>query len=62
MEFVTQVLGSQFTTPNAQEYQRSVYQVLDRGSSDEARTGLQAELVGMKNILHSERKATRAEL
>lgn len=62
VEFITQVLGTQYTSSKAQEYQRAVYQVLDKGSSDEARAGLQGELVGVKNVLHNERKATRSEL
>ena len=62
VEFVNQTLGIQYTTQKAQEYQRGVYQALDRGSSDEARAGLQRELAGVKAILHGERKATRAQL
>lgn len=62
VEFVTQILGSQYTTNKAQEYQRTVYQVLDKGSNDEARSGLQGELATVRNILQKERKATRSEL
>ncbi|KAF8423080.1 exocyst complex component Sec5-domain-containing protein [Tirmania nivea] len=62
VEFVTSVLGSQYTTQRAQEYQRGVYQVLDRGSSEEARSEMQRELGKVKTILHNERKGTRAEL
>ena len=62
VEFVTQILGSQYTTNKAQEYQRTVYQVLDKGSNDEARSGLQGELATVRNILQKERKATKSEL
>ena len=62
VEFVTQIIGSQYTTTKAQEYQRTVYQVLDQGSNDEARSGLQGELATVRNILQKERKATRSEL
>ena len=62
VEFVTQILGSQYTTEKAQGYQQTVYQVLDKGSNDEARAGLQRELATVRNILQKERKATRLEL
>ena len=59
---MTSIFGSQYTTQKAQEYQRGVYQVLDRGSSEEARTEMQRELGKVKTILHNERKGTRAQL
>lgn len=62
MEFVTSIFGSQYTTGKAPEYQRGVYQILDRGSSEEARAEMQKELGRVKTILHNERKGTRAEL
>ena len=35
VEFMTKILGLQYTTNKAQEYQRTVYQVLDKGSTDQ---------------------------
>ncbi|KAF8472115.1 exocyst complex component Sec5-domain-containing protein [Kalaharituber pfeilii] len=60
-EFVGQMLGTQYTTAKAQEFQHAVYKVLDRGSSDEARAGLQKELGSIKAVLQKERRGTRAE-
>lgn len=60
VEFVAQTL-SQYTTDRASEMQSQIYQELDKGTDNEARTKLQNELPEMRAILKRLREGSRSE-
>jgi exocyst complex component 2 len=60
VEFVAQTL-SQYTTERASEMQSQIYQELDKGTDNEARTRLQTELPEMRNTLKRLREGSRSE-
>jgi exocyst complex component 2 len=60
VEFVAQTL-SQYTTDRASEMQSQIYQRLDEGTDNEARTKLQAELPEMRATLKKLREGSRSE-
>lgn len=60
VEFVAQTL-SQYTTERASELQSQIYQELDRGTDNEARTKLQSELPEMRAVLKRLREGSRSE-
>ncbi|TVY82514.1 Exocyst complex component SEC5 [Lachnellula suecica] len=60
VEFVAQSL-SQYTTDRASEIQSQIYQELDKGTDNEARTKLQSELPEMRAVLKRLREGSRSE-
>ncbi|RDW58087.1 hypothetical protein BP6252_13498 [Coleophoma cylindrospora] len=60
VEFVAQTL-SQYTTDRASEMQSQIYQELDKGTDNEARTKLQTELPEMRAVLKRLREGSRSE-
>jgi exocyst complex component 2 len=60
VEFVAQTL-SQYTTDRASEMQIQIYQELDKGTDNEARTKLQSELPEMRAVLKRLREGSRSE-
>jgi exocyst complex component 2 len=60
VEFVAQTL-SQYTTDRASEMQSQIYQELDKGTDNEARTKLQSELPEMRAVLKRLREGSRSE-
>ncbi|KAL3428374.1 exocyst complex component sec5 [Phlyctema vagabunda] len=60
VEFVAQTL-SQYTTDRASEMQSQIYQELDKGTDNDARTKLQAELPEMRAVLKKLREGSRSE-
>lgn len=60
VEFVAQTL-SQYTTERASEMQSQIYQELDKGTDNEARTRLQTELPEMRSTLKRLREGSRSE-
>ncbi|KAG9249322.1 exocyst complex component Sec5-domain-containing protein [Calycina marina] len=60
VEFVAQTLN-QYTTERATDLQSQIYQELDRGTDDEARSNLQSELPGMRNVLKKLREGSRSQ-
>jgi exocyst complex component 2 len=60
VEFVAQTL-SQYTTDRASEMQSQIYQELDKGTDNEARTRLQSELPEMRAVLKRLREGSRSE-
>lgn len=60
VEFIAQTLN-QYTTDRASDTQSQIYLELDRGTDNDARTGLQEELPEMRAILKSLREATKSE-
>ncbi|TAQ90244.1 hypothetical protein B7494_g1415 [Chlorociboria aeruginascens] len=61
VEFVAQTL-SQYTTDRASETQSQIYQELDKGTDNEARTKLQSELPEMRAVLKRLRESSRIHL
>jgi exocyst complex component 2 len=60
VEFVAQTL-SQYTTDRASEMQSQIYQELDKGTDNDARTKLQTELPEMRAVLKRLREGSRSE-
>ncbi|CZT00710.1 related to SEC5 protein [Rhynchosporium graminicola] len=60
LEFVAQTL-SQYTTERASEIQSSIYQELDKGTDNDARSKLQAELPEMRAVLKRLRDGSKSE-
>lgn len=60
VEFVAQTL-SQYMTERASEMQSQIYQELDKGTDNEARTNLQNELLEMRAVLKRLKEASRSE-
>jgi exocyst complex component 2 len=60
IEFVAQTL-SQYTTDRASEMQSQIYQELDKGTDNDARTKLQTELPEMRAVLKRLREGSRSE-
>jgi exocyst complex component 2 len=60
VEFVAQTL-SQYTTDRASEMQSQIYQELDKGTDNDARTKLQNELPEMRAALKKLRERSRSE-
>ncbi|CAL3965197.1 unnamed protein product [Diplocarpon coronariae] len=60
LEFVAQTL-SQYTTERASEIQSQIYQELDKGTDNEARSRLQGELPEMRAVLKRLREGSRSE-
>jgi len=60
VEFVAQTL-SQYTTDRASEMQSQIYQELDKGTDNDARTRLQSELPEMRAVLKRLREGSRSE-
>jgi exocyst complex component 2 len=60
VEFVAQTL-SQYTTDRASEMQSQIYQELDKGTDNDARTRLQTELPEMRASLKRLREGARSE-
>lgn len=60
VEFVAQSL-SQYTSNQASEIQSQIYQELDKGTDNEARTRLQSELPEMRAVLKRLREGSRSE-
>ncbi|KAH8804967.1 exocyst complex component Sec5-domain-containing protein [Xylogone sp. PMI_703] len=60
VEFVAQTL-SQYTTERASEIQSQIYQELDKGTDNDARTKLQGELPEMRAVLKRLREGSRSE-
>lgn len=60
VEFVAQTL-SQYTTERASEMQSQIYQELDKGTDNEARTRLQSELPEMRAVLKRLREGSKSE-
>jgi exocyst complex component 2 len=60
VEFVAQTL-SQYTTERASELQSQIYQELDKGTDNDARTRLQSELPEMRSTLKRLREGSRSE-
>ena len=60
VEFVAQTL-SQYTTERASEIQSQIYQELDKGTDNDARTKLQTELPDMRSTLKRLRESNRSE-
>ena len=60
VEFVAQTL-SQYTTDRASEMQSQIYQELDKGTDNDARTKLQSELPEMRAVLKRLREGSRSE-
>jgi len=60
VEFVAQTL-SQYTTDRASEMQSQIYQELDKGTDNDARTRLQTELPEMRAVLKRLREGSRSE-
>lgn len=60
VEFVAQTL-SQYTTDRASEMQSQIYQELDKGTDNDARTRLQGELPEMRAVLKRLREGSRSE-
>lgn len=60
VEFVAQTL-SQYTTDRASEIQSQIYQELDKGTDNEARSNLQTELPEMRLTLKRLREGSRSE-
>lgn len=60
VEFVAQTL-SQYTTDRAGEMQSQLYQELDKGTDNEARSRLQSELPEMRAVLKRLREGSRVE-
>ncbi|KAF4630561.1 hypothetical protein G7Y89_g7579 [Cudoniella acicularis] len=60
VEFVAQTL-SQYTTDRASEMQSQIYQELDKGTDNDARTKLQSELPEMRAVLKRLRDGSRSE-
>jgi len=60
VEFVAQTL-SQYTSDRASEMQSQIYQELDKGTDNEARTKLQSELPEMRAVLKRLREGSRSE-
>lgn len=60
VEFVAQTL-SQYTTDRAGEMQSQIYQELDKGTDNDARTKLQTELPEMRAVLKRLREVSRSE-
>ena len=60
VEFVAQTL-SQYTTDRVSEMQSQIYQELDKGTDNDARTRLQSELPEMRAVLKRLREGSRSE-
>lgn len=60
LEFVAQTLN-QFTTERASEIQSQIYQELDKGTDNDARSRLQGELPEMRAVLKRLREGSRSE-
>jgi exocyst complex component 2 len=60
VEFVAQTL-SQYTTEKVGEIQSAIYQELDKGTDNDARTKLQSELPEMRAVLKRLREGSRSE-
>lgn len=60
VEFVAQTLN-QYTSVRASELQSQIYQELDKGTDNEARTRLQSELPEMRAVLKRLREGSRSE-
>jgi len=60
VEFVAQTLN-QYMTERASDTQSQIYQELDKGTDNEARTKLQNELPEMRAVLKRLREASRSE-
>ena len=60
VEFVAQTL-QQYTSDRASGIQSEIYQELDRGTDNDARARLQAELPGMRQVLKGLREGCRGE-
>lgn len=60
VEFVAQTL-SQYTTDRASEMQSQIYQELDKGTDNDARSKLQSELPEMRAVLKRLREGSRSE-
>ncbi|EKD19743.1 uncharacterized protein L3040_001911 [Drepanopeziza brunnea f. sp. 'multigermtubi'] len=60
LEFVAQTLN-QYTTERASEIQSQIYQELDKGTDNDARSRLQSELPEMRAVLKRLREGSRSE-
>ncbi|PVH86063.1 hypothetical protein DL98DRAFT_482578 [Cadophora sp. DSE1049] len=60
LEFVAQTLN-QYTTERASEIQSQIYQELDKGTDNDARSKLQGELPEMRAVLKRLREGSRSE-
>lgn len=60
LEFVAQTL-SQYTTERTSEIQSQIYQELDKGTDNDARSRLQGELPEMRAVLKRLREGSRSE-
>lgn len=60
LEFVAQTLN-QYTTERAGEIQSQIYQELDKGTDNDARSKLQGELPEMRAVLKRLREGSRSE-
>jgi len=60
LEFVAQTLN-QYTTERASEVQSQIYQELDKGTDNDARSKLQSELPEMRAVLKRLREGSRSE-
>lgn len=60
LNFFAQTL-SQYTTDRASEIQSQIYQELDKGTDNDARTKLQNELPEMRAVLKRLREGSRSE-
>ncbi len=60
LEFVAQTLN-QYTTERASEIQSQIYQELDKGTDNDARSRLQGELPEMRAVLKRLREGSRSE-